>query len=335
MSVHVEHKQRMARLWQALDGDTPPDVAAVSGMLSERLVWRGMDPVGTCQGVEDFLDRFWLPFRGSLSGLKRQVHILMAGRSNGRVDGTGDEGDWVAGTGYFTGRMSGGFLGMPASGTDVRVRWGEFARFDNGRVSYVQFMVDLVDWCEQLGIRLLPRSRGVPLVYPAPTAADGVSFPPPDAAETERTMALGRGLIFGGLNVFDQDNLSSMGMRRFFHPNLKWYGPGGINACLSLEEFEDLHQQPWLTAFPDRKVQNLESLFADGPFLTGSGVCGVHMTHTGDYLGHPPQGRRLAVSGLDFWLRSGDLFTENWVFVDMVRLFDQMGYDLLAPLNAG
>ena len=36
------------------------------------------------------------------------------------------------------------------------------------------------------------------------------------------------------------------------------HGPGGIGACLSLREFEDNHQQPWLDAFPDRKVQNLD-----------------------------------------------------------------------------
>ena len=190
-----------------------------------------------------------------------------------------------------------------------------------------------MDWCEQLGIYLLPRPRGASHVYPAPTAVDGIRLTDSDAQETAQTLTLGRGLIYEGLNEFDEAGLESMGMRGFFHDNLKWYGPGGIGACMSLQEFEDLHQAPWLVAFPDRKVQDLESLFADGPFVAGSGVAGVFSTQTGPYLGHKAFGRKLQVSGLDFWLRTDDKFTENWVFVDMVKMFGQMGYDILAPLK--
>ena len=331
MTHHDDHKAKLATLWSRLDGALPIAPARLSDVFDNNLNWRGMDPVGELNGIEEFMEGFWLPLRHAFTDFTRQTHILMAGQSNGRVDGTGTEGDWVAATGYFTGRMSGNFLNIPASNSLVRVRWGEFARFEQGRICYVQYMIDLIDWCEQIGIPLLPKSRGVPFVYPAPTATLGVDHPPPAPDETERTLKLGRELIFGGLNVFDEEDLASMGMRRFFHPNLKWYGPGGINACLSLTEFEDFHQQPWLTAFPDRKVQNLESLFADGPFLAGSGISGVHMTHTGTYLGYRPSNKSLEVNGLDFWLRTGNQFTENWVFVDMVGLFRQMGYDIFTP----
>jgi hypothetical protein len=43
----------------------------------------------------------------------------------------------------------------------------------------------------------------------------------------------------------------------------------------------------------------------------------------------PASGRRIGVNGLDFWRREDDMFTENWVFVDMVHLFWQLGVDLL------
>ena len=148
--------------------------------------------------------------------------------------------------------------------------------------------------------------------------------------ETAQSMELGRALIFGGLNTFDESDLSSMGMARFFHPNIKWYGPGGIGACLSLAEFETLHQRPWLEAFPDRKVMHLESLFAEDRMVAASGPKGVVATHTGPYLGHPASTAHLEVSGLDFWLRTDGQFTENWVFVDMIHLFSQMGVDLFA-----
>lgn len=335
MVQHAQNKAVIARLWTALDTPAPEGAAILNETLDDALIWQGMDPVGPLTGRDAFLEEFWLPFRASFEDFQRRTHIFLAGASNGRADGTGSEGNWVAGTGYFTGRQTGRFLGIDGQGAEIRVRWAEFARVENGRVVFCQFMVDIVDWCAQLGTMLLPPSRGAAFVYPAPTGVDGVEIDGNDTPTTDQTMSLGRDLIFGGLNVFDEDDLSSMGMRRFFHPNLKWYGPGGINACLSLDEFETFHQRPWLTAFPDRKVQDLESLFAEGPFLAASGVEGVLATHSGPYLGHAPQGRPLRISGLDFWLRSGDRFTENWVFVDMVRLFAQMGYDILKPLERG
>jgi hypothetical protein len=31
--------------------------------------------------------------------------------------------------------------------------------------------------------------------------------------------------------------------------------------------------------------------------------------------------------------RDGGMFTQNWVFVDMIHLFGQMGYDLMAKVH--
>lgn len=272
------------------------------------------------------------PVKAALPALTRHTHILMAGQSDAFEDGP-DGAFWVAGTGYFVGTGAGALFGLPLAGTSVRLRWGEFLRFDaQGRITHAQTIWDLVDLAEQIGAPVLPRPRGASHVFPAPTGLNGV-LDAAEAAETEATVQMGRDFIFGGLNSFDQADLSSMGMAHYFHPNLKWYGPGGIGACLSLAEFQELHQQPWLTAFPTRKVLHLESLFAEGPLLAASGPRGVVGDHTGPYLSHPATGAAIEVSGLDFWRRDGDRFTENWVFVDMIHLFAQMGINLLEPFN--
>ena len=124
-----------------------------------------------------------------------------------------------------------------------------------------------------------------------------------------------------------------MGVQNFFHKNIKWYGPGGIGACLSLQEFQEYHQRPWLRAFPDRKVQNLEALFAEGNFLAAKGVAAVKAIHSGLYQEIPASKNSIEFSGLDFWLRSGKKFTENWVFVDMIDLFSQMNHDLFKKMR--
>ena len=91
-------------------------------------------------------------------------------------------------------------------------------------------------------------------VYPAPTACEGFVSDQEGKKQSKNLLKYARDFIFGGLNGFDKVDLKSMGMADFFHPNLKWYGPGGIGTCLSFKGFEDLHQRPWLHAFPDRRV---------------------------------------------------------------------------------
>jgi hypothetical protein len=84
---------------------------------------------------------------------------------------------------------------------------------------------------------------------------------------------------------------------------------GRIGACNGLTEFESLHQKYWLHAFPDRAVQDLDCLFAEGAYTGAAGWNGVLATHTGRYLDCPAKGKRIGVNGLDFWRREDDMFT--------------------------
>jgi hypothetical protein len=63
-----------------------------------------------------------------------------------------------------------------------------------------------------------------------------------DQQESRHSLNHIRRFVFDGLNSYDQSKLESMGMANFFQPDVRWYGPGGIGACLSLKEFEELHQ---------------------------------------------------------------------------------------------
>ncbi len=331
MTTAQDAKAIARAYWAACDAG---DTTALASLLGSKLRWDGPWPVKEAGTAEEIIDRWAAPLRSAVTGLDRQFHVLMAGISNGRADGGGDGRLWAAGTGYLTGTHVSDVFGVPGKGRPVRLRWGEFLCIDEGRISEVQLIVDVVDWLEQVGCPVLPPSNGVPFVWPAATGYDAVLLGDADAGATAETLSFGRDFIFGGLNGFDQDGLESMGMADYFHPNVKWYGPAGIGACLSFAEFEDRHQRVWLEAFPDRKVQDLTSLFAEGPMLAASGTAGVIAHQTGPYLGVLPSGNRLEISGIDFWLRKGRVFTENWVFVDMIKLFAQMGVDLFDRVEA-
>ena len=317
--------------WAACDtgGDIAPYFA-------DSFLWEGPRPVADAHSAAELTENWLAPFRAGFPQIKRKMHILMSGVSSGRVDGGPDGGTWVAGTGYLVGQPVADVLGIPAVDHELRLRWGEFLRFEEGQIVEAQMLIDQMDWFEQIGRPVMPPARGIAGVWPAPTAFDGIQSGHTDPEDTAQTLELGRALLFGGLNTFDESDLSSMGMARFFHPNIKWYGPGGIGACLSLDEFETRHQQVWLESFPNRKVQDL-SLFADGRMLAASGSAGVKAQHTGaPYRGSgPAQGQSVNFSGLDFWLRGGEVFTENWVFVDFIKLYEELGIDLMDRMRQG
>jgi predicted ester cyclase len=141
-----------------------------------------------------------------------------------------------------------------------------------------------------------------------------------------------RRFIYDGLNKYDQSELESMGIANFFHPDVQWYGPGGIGACLSLQEFQGFHQQHWLIAFPDRLCRDLDALIAEGSYSGAPGWASVKATHAGQYLDCPATGKKVEFNGLDWWKREGEMFVQNWVFVDMIHLFRQFGIDLFERL---
>lgn len=332
--ISQSNKQRVLEYWSAIDSASVADLPSVAArFLPEAFLWKGPAPLGQIIGPESLVEQMLAPLKQAIPDLTRQTHIFMGGQSVDHVGEASKEAFWVAGTGYLNGTAQGAFLGIPATERRLRIRWSEFIRFQGDVMVESQVILDFVDWFEQIGLPVLPPSRGVSYVYPAPTGFDGILNQAQEAQETARTLRLGQELLYGGLNGFDQNELSSMGMADFFHPNLKWYGPGGIGACLSFREFETCHQKHWLVAFPDRKVKALESLFAEGRLLASSGVAGVQATHTGPCLGEPASGVRLEVSGIDFWLRSSGQFTENWDFVDMIDLFQQMGVDLFERMR--
>lgn len=333
IELNQENKQIVWDFWQALEeGQEVEEVTRL--FLAPNLAWHGPDPINHLHGATGFMSDFWLPLLRSFPDLKRQCHLFMGGRSNGRIDGdiTRDGQMWVSGTGIFKATFAQDYLTIPANGRKVNIRWGEFCRLENGKIVEIYCLLDLIDLMQQVGFHVLPPSRGQDGLYPPPRANDGLLREAQNEQATAYSLAHIRRFIFDGLNAFDQSDLTSMGMADYFHPDVHWYGPAGIGACLSFQEFEELHQKPWLVAYPDRQVQDLDALIAEGCYSGAPGWAGVKATHTGHYLDCLATGNQIAFNGLDWWKREGEMYVENWVFVDMVHLFRQFGVDLFGRL---
>ena len=50
-------------------------------------------------------------------------------------------------------------------------------------------------------------------------------------------------------------------------------------------------------------------------------------------MGIAPNGQKISMRSLDFWRLDGDKIRENWVMVDLLDVYSQMGVDVFARLR--
>ena len=290
------------------------------------LAWHGPHPINSHAGAAAVIDNFWRPFLAALPDLERRDDILLAGEFK--------QAEWVGATGYYTGTFSNDWLGIPATGQVLNVRYGEFSRLQDGKVCEVYLILDMLDVLRQAGCwpSILPRSPGPDDRVPGPGSMDGVQMTACAAQEGQRSLELVEAMI-KGLMTYDGQSLESMGQERFWHPRMMWYGPSGIGTSRGLKGFQDVHQRTFLKAFPDRVGGDHKARIGEGAYVGSTGWPSVRATHRGSWLGVGPTNQRIGMRVMDFWRREDDLLRENWVFIDQLDLLLQMGCDVMGSLK--
>ncbi|NDJ63124.1 MAG: ester cyclase [Chloroflexi bacterium] len=320
-----QNKQYFWEFWQALPATTADTSAHAAQLyLHDDFVWHGPQPINTLAGLETFIAAFWQPLKHSFPDVQRQTQILFGGDFN--------DYEWVCATGYFSGTFAHAWLGIPATGQPTHIRFGDFWRFEGGKIRECYMILDVPDVMRQAGYQLLTGYGGAEGLVPGPRAADGILLEPQAEAESIKTLQLVESMIYG-LMLYDGQSLSSMGMTRYWSPQMCWYGPSGIGRCASLKEFEDFHQAPFLSAFPDRKGGFHAARLSEGLYAASTGWPSLRATHMRPYLGIAATHRPIAMRVMDWWKRDGDHLVENWVFIDLIDLCLQFGVDLFAELR--
>lgn len=276
------------------------------------------------KGHQAIYENVFAPLLASFSNLERRTEILL--------EGAFKNGSWIATYGWFIGTFSSPFLGIPPTGRPHWLRYGWFDRLDGGKVVESLLILDIPRLMMECGVWPL-RSQLGENWSPPPAAQDGIGLDTSDPSQSEKSLKLVEAMI-AGLMSYDQKSLTSMGMPRFWAPQFQWYGPGGIGSARGHSDYERAHQQPFLTAFPDRIGGNHRCRIGDGAFVASTGWPSINATHAGDgWLGIPATNKRITMRIMDFWRRDGDFLSENWVFIDMVDLLAQFGIDVFAALK--
>ena len=80
----------------------------------------------------------------------------------------------------------------------------------------------------------------------------------------------------------------------------------------------------WLAAFPDTEV-TVEDAFASEAGDRVAGRFTYRATHTGEFMGAAPTGRRVEMTSIDVWRVEGGRFVEHWDELNGLEFFGQLG----------
>lgn len=281
-------------------------------------------PFNKISGSADYLKELLQPLMQSFQGLYRRDYILMAGSYK-------DE-DWVSSTGYYAGKFVSDWLGIKASGNLAYLRVGEFHRIQSGKAIESYIFFDIPEFMMAHGQWPLIQSPGYCGYLPGPASSDGINLNSSDPKTTQKSTAIVEEMLMK-LNTPDE------AWRPYWHENMLWYGPAAFGSYIGVEDFSGF-QVPFENAFegwsggmsktsPTRHFTR----YSDGIYTCSGGWPSLSGTHVKPYLGLKPTNKMVTMRVCDWWRRDGELLVENWVFVDIPDLLQQLGYDLFAELK--
>ncbi|OED50260.1 polyketide cyclase [Rhodobacteraceae bacterium (ex Bugula neritina AB1)] len=287
-------------------------------------------PLGDLTGPAALYDTAYAPLAAAWPDLERRDYIVMAGRDEHGFD-------WVGCGGYYTGTFLTPWLDIPPTGHQAAMRFHEFYRFEEGKVAEVQALWDIPEVMMQAKAWPMAPSLGREWQVPGPAAQDGLRTGPWDAGQSTASCNLVLEMLEHLQRYPGQGGPDVMQMERFWHPRMNWYGPAGIGTARGIAGFRNWHQIPFLNAMPDRG-QNACDLtfhfFGDGPYAAVTGWPNMRQTLSHDgWLGIAAAGKQIELRSLDFWRLENGLIRENWVLVDLLDVYRQLGVDVLARLR--
>jgi len=129
-----QNKKLVARMYEAIN-----DHRVGSEFWTKDMVWRGPAGIGTKHGLEQYRREHQTPYLRAFSDKHAIDEIRIA------------EGEYVAAHGYQYATHSGEYLGIPASGKRIKMRYMDFWRVEGDKLAENWVLIDILGFLEQLG----------------------------------------------------------------------------------------------------------------------------------------------------------------------------------------
>ena len=294
-----------------------------------------VEPLNEIKGKEELIYKFFSPMLNSFPDLYRRTDIFFSGIFKDQ--------EWVTSSGHFVGTFTNNWMGIPANNKLTYLRYGEFHRMKNNKAVETFLFFDLIDLLRQIDKWPLKiNSLGGEQFIPGPITSDGILLDNQDSLQTKKSLMMVEKML---KNLYTKRQT----WRKYWHPNMMWYGPSGYGSYIGVDGFASF-QLPYESVFnPYRKstfsmtcekgskldlaVKGHFARFSEGNFVASGGwpSHGGHLCK--DWLGIKANGQQFTCRVSDWWRREGNLLIENWVFVDLIDMLKQLGYDVFKETN--
>lgn len=280
-------------------------------------------PLGQMRGPQALYDHAYEPLLAAIPDLERRDYIMIGGE---------DGQPWVGCAGFYTGIFERPWLNIPPTRHIVTMRYAEFFRVEGDCIVEMRALWDIPEVMMQANAWPMGVSLGRELLVPGPATHDGLVTTVQDKARSAQSLALVNDML-EGLGKYAEGGVKAMELERFWHPKMVWYGPAGIGSSRRVSGFRHWHQKPFLAGMPDRRSMEQDVMFAEGDYVGLFGWPALEATISQDgWLGIAPSGQHVTIRSLDFWRCEGDRIRENWVLVDLLDIYHQVGVDVLARM---
>lgn len=284
-------------------------------------------PFGTLMGADTLYQNCFKPLDSAMPDLERREMIILAGT-------TAEGQDWIGSMGNYMGTFIAPFLDIPPTGQLAHMRFHEFFRIEEGKIVEMQAIWDIPELMMQANAWPMAPQLGQFICTPAPMTGDGLAITGDGQKTFDHVVAMLNDLCRHPAEPDPQ----IMQLEKYWHPRFNWYGPAGIGTARGISGFRNWHQIPFLRAMPDRKLDAMGDLMshwvAEGEYVCETGWPNMRLTLSDDgWMGIAPAGKEVLLRSLDFWRMEDGLIRENWVLVDLLDLYAQVGVDVFQRLR--
>ncbi|MDP6103115.1 MAG: nuclear transport factor 2 family protein, partial [Gammaproteobacteria bacterium] len=250
MNNYQSEKRLILDFYNELDLAKSDEIVTVlDNYIVDNYIWRGFHPFNEQSSVKVVSEMFWQPLRHAFRHMQRRIDIFMAGRN--AIDGF--ESVWVTSMGHLMGLFDNEWLGITPSGKMVFLRYCEFNKVENGKITETAMFFDIPHLMIQVGLSPFPTQTAAHLVQPGPMTHDGLMFEEQSQKESEKTLAAIDFMVNDLKTWKDPTKLPLVEeLRRSWNEDMIWWGPAGIGSTYTIDRYAEQHSGPFRARFTDR-----------------------------------------------------------------------------------
>ena len=326
MADLIDEKKLVLKFFKSIDNAKCENlIDTISKYTSDDFKMKCTHPFNELSGVKQVADNLWVPIKNSFEPIQRRMDIFYAGINS--LDN--NEGKWVTSMGHFMGVFKKPFLGIQPNNKSILLRYAEFYKVENNKITEGAIFLDIINFMQQLGLAIIPESTGLICVNPGPMNHKGLKFDHSDNNESQKTLELIHRmrdrLVKGSKMQSYKDELTLD-----WHDDMIWWGPGGIGASYTIDGYTKGHTKPFQDGLEFVKFNGHILSSAEDDLGGWFGWPNLIMKPKGGYLGLTNASDiESEMRVVDLYRRNGDKIAENWIFIDHLHFLKGLGIDLL------